>query len=79
MQQLYRVGFFKKLLDSTGHPYNTRQGTVEVRGDAEICVIEEARRKFAAANDITHWSMRADYEVVESIADGPDPTRRSVL
>jgi hypothetical protein len=69
MQQLYRVGFFKKLVDSTGHPYDVRQGTVEVRGGTETYAIEEARREFAAMNDVSHWSLRADYELAESIAD----------
>ncbi len=47
MKQLYRVSFFKKLTDSTGHPVDVIQGAVEVDGDRKSRAINAARRKFA--------------------------------
>jgi hypothetical protein len=41
MGHLYRVSFFKKLTDSTGHPFDVSQGIVEVRGDT-LRILTEA-------------------------------------
>jgi hypothetical protein len=65
MEQIYRVSFFKRLTDSTGHPADACQGAVEVSAPAEGRAIEVARLKFAECADVSLWSMRADYETAE--------------
>jgi hypothetical protein len=62
MEQIYRVSFYKRLTDSTGHPVDACQGAVEVSAPAEGRAIEVARLKFAECADVSLWSMRADYE-----------------
>jgi hypothetical protein len=69
MGHLYRVDFFKKLVDSTGHPFDVPQGIVEVRGDTKSHAIEKARRKFAQIKSVRDWSLRADYEVVNAVTE----------
>jgi hypothetical protein len=68
MKQIYRVSFFKKLTDSTGHPVDACQGTVEVRAPTQDCAIDLARHRFAALKDVGSWSLRADYETAELLA-----------
>lgn len=65
MEQFYRVSFFKKLTDSTGHAVDARQGAVRVSASSEDRAIEAARLKFAELKDVSTWSLRADYEKVE--------------
>jgi hypothetical protein len=62
MEQIYRVSFFKKLTDSTGHPVDACQGSVEVSAPTENRAIEVARLRFAELKDVSIWSLRADYE-----------------
>jgi hypothetical protein len=62
MEKTYHVSFFKTLTDSTGHPFNPCQGTVEVHAPDESCAIAIARKKFAELKDVGVWSLRADYE-----------------
>jgi hypothetical protein len=65
MRQVYRVSFFKKLVDSTGHPFEPCQGVVDIRAIHQERAIKNARLKFAEIKDVCDWSLRADYETVE--------------
>jgi hypothetical protein len=62
---IYHISFFKRLTDSTGHPVDACQGTVEVRASSEDRAIDAARSRFAALEEVCIWSLRADYEKVE--------------
>ncbi|MBV9249292.1 MAG: hypothetical protein JO227_08625 [Acetobacteraceae bacterium] len=68
MEPNYRVSFYKKLVDSTGHPVDAVQGAVEVRAPSEQQAVELARPRFAELGHVRVWSLRADYATVESIA-----------
>ena len=61
MEQIYGVSFFKRLVDSTGHPCAPEQGTVEVHAASEDEAVRLARLKFAKMKDVCSWSLRADY------------------
>ena len=76
MEQIYRMSFYKRLTDSTGHPVDACQGAVEVKAPAEDRAIEVARLKFAECADIDLWSMRAAYETAELL---PSRKRASSL
>jgi hypothetical protein len=65
MARTYRVSFFKRLADSTGHPVEAWQGSVEIVAPNRPCAIEAARRKFAEAGHVGTWSLRADYDEAE--------------
>jgi hypothetical protein len=65
MAQIYRVSFFKRLTDSNGHPVDACQGAVEVSASSEDRAVNMARLKFAELEDISIWSLRADYEKAE--------------
>ena len=65
MAHKYRVSFFKRLADSTGHEVEACQGTVEVSAPNRQRAIEQARERFAANERIGVWSLRADYEKAE--------------
>ena len=67
MEQIYRVSFFKKLVDDYGHPADACQGVIEVHAPSREKAIERARRKFAKAAKIPDWSLHADYEVAEAL------------
>jgi hypothetical protein len=67
MEQDYRVSFFKKLVDSTGHPANAWQGVVAVRAINPEAAGTAAKRMFAKSRDVKDWSLRADYEIVEPL------------
>jgi acetyl-CoA carboxylase carboxyltransferase component len=80
--RVYRVSFFKRLSDSTGHQFSARQGTVDVQAGNEDAAIGIARQKFALLEDINLWSLRADYEEVELLPDRkrlPDDTPHRLL
>jgi hypothetical protein len=68
MDHVYRIAFFKRLTDSTGHPANPCQGVVEVRASSEDRAIELARRRFAELAGVSTWSFRADYETIELLS-----------
>lgn len=76
MDSIYRVSFFKKLTDSTGHPASPCQGTIDVRASCEEVAIESARRQFAELADVAGWWLRADYEEVELL---PARKRASIV
>jgi hypothetical protein len=65
MEKTYRVSFFKRLFDSTGHLFNPCQGSVEVRATNDACAVAIARKKFAELKGVGVWSLRADYDKVE--------------
>ena len=65
MEQIYRVSFFKRLVDDYGHPVDACQGVIELHASSKERAIEGARRKFAKATNISEWSLHADYDVAE--------------
>ena len=65
----YKVSFFKKLTDSTGHQFDVLQGRVDVHSDRKSRALRKARLRFAGLKNVVEWSLRADYEKVELIAD----------
>jgi hypothetical protein len=67
MANIYRVSFFKTILDSTGHRADPCQGIVEVRGKTRDAAVESARQRFAELKGISSWSLYADYDVVEEL------------
>ena len=67
MGHSYRISFFKSLVDSTGHPVDACQGIVEVDAADQEHAIKAARRTFARLKDVGKWSLRADYETVETM------------
>ena len=62
MARTYRVSFFKRLADSTGHTVEACQGSVEIAAPSRPRAIEAARREFAEVGHVGLWSLRADYE-----------------
>jgi hypothetical protein len=68
MQQPYRVTFFKKLVDSTGHPVDAIQGSVELDASDTRSAMDRARVAFAERKQVGNWSLRADYMNVEPLA-----------
>lgn len=62
MVQKYQVSFFKRLADSTGHPVDACQATIEVAAPNKQQAIEAARLWFAECAQIGDWWLRADYE-----------------
>lgn len=80
MVRQYRVSFFKRLADSTGHMVDACQATVEVSAPSKQRAIDTARRRFAEAAHVGSWSLRADYETaVPAHARTARPTRRKAL
>jgi hypothetical protein len=70
MNQLYRICFFKKLVDSTGHPVDACQDDLKILASAQERAIDDARVMFAKRREIPHWSLHADYETVELLPEG---------
>ena len=68
MTDIYRVDFFKQVTDSTGHPFEAHQGTIEIDAIDQGQAIALAREKFAEAKDVPVWWLRADYEKVEPLS-----------
>jgi len=77
LTQIYRVSFFKNLVDSYGHPVDACQGVVEVRAPSEDRALELARQRFAKLKYVRSWSLRADYEKVELLASRKRIAKRS--
>ncbi len=74
MDQIYRVSFFKRLVDDYGHPVDACQAVIELYASSRERAIEGARRKFAKASNIPDWSLHADYAAAEVL---PGPKRVS--
>jgi hypothetical protein len=68
MQQPYRVTFFKRLVDSTGHPVDAVQGEVELDASNTESAMDDARLAFAERKQVSNWLLRADYMNVELLA-----------
>ncbi len=80
MDHLYRVSFFKRLIDSNGRPVDACQGAVEVRAPGKDHAVNLARHRFAEVKDVADWSLRADYEELELVPSrkrGPKRARRN--
>jgi len=68
MDTTYRVSFYKKLINDTGHPVEPCQGVVEVHGKDRKCAIENAKHRFAELKGVTDWSLYADYAIAKAVA-----------
>ncbi|MCL2429841.1 MAG: hypothetical protein FWD12_11465 [Alphaproteobacteria bacterium] len=69
MDPVYRVSFFKYLLNSTGRPFEVLQASIEVHAPDNDQAIDRARSKFAELEGVASWSLRADYARIELLAD----------
>lgn len=57
----YRVRFIKHIYDSTGHPHDSVEGTVEVRqAKSQDRAVTAAQRRFERQKGIPSWSLYAD-------------------
>ena len=65
MTPIYRVSFFKKICDSTGHEFDVLQGAIEVHAESSGSAVQAARREFAKLKNVGQWAMRADREQAE--------------
>ena len=65
MKPIYRVSFFKKVADSTGHLFNPVQGAIGVRAENANRAVELARLEFAKQKQVGSWTLRADSEHAE--------------
>jgi hypothetical protein len=73
MEPVFRVSFFKKLVDSYGHPVDACQGIVEMHAQNSERAVKDARAKFEELTKVSDWSLRADYQSVEVL-----PVRKRV-
>lgn len=64
---IYRVAFFKTVQDSTGHPHNCCQGTIDVNAENEESAIASASRRFAELGGVEDWRLRAERAQVEAL------------
>ncbi|HUN44001.1 MAG TPA: hypothetical protein VMU81_27225 [Acetobacteraceae bacterium] len=67
MDAIYRVSFYKKLTDDTGHPAEPCQGVVEVHEKNRKCAIEVAKQRFAELKGATDSSAFADYAIAKAV------------
>ena len=67
MERIYRVAFYKRLVDSNGHPVDACQAVLDVRGPNKERAIRDARLRFAELSGVGRWSLRADYETVQAL------------
>ena len=67
MERTYRVAFYKRLVDSNGHPFDACQAVFELRAPNKERAITAARLRFAQLNGVGRWSLRADYETVAAL------------
>jgi hypothetical protein len=65
MTPIYRVSFFKKICDSTGHEFDVLQGAIEVHAESSGSAVQTARGEFAQLKNVGQWTMRADHEQAE--------------
>jgi hypothetical protein len=79
MEPIYRVSFFKTLVDSTGHPVDACQGVIEVHAPSEERAIDEARIEFAKLKQVMTWRLRADYAKAERLCERWPVVRRHKL
>ena len=65
--QRFRVKFFKKVADATGHEHKMCQREFDVEAQSEGDAIDEAKSLFSTAEDGGDWNLRADVIEVEVI------------
>jgi hypothetical protein len=71
-EKLFCVRFLKDLEDSSGHVHKCVQGEVEIAAIDMPRAVEIARLRFAEQTQVPHWTLRADYEVVECLPANPE-------
>lgn len=76
VKQTYRISFFKKLLDSTGHPVDACQASLEIKAASQERAIETARQVFAEESHIPAWFLYADYHTVELLGSSRERSRQ---
>ena len=65
--QRYRVKFFKKVADATGHEHKMCQREFDIEAESEAAAVEEGKALFSTAEHSSEWSLRADSIEVETI------------
>ena len=74
MQGIYRVAFYKRLVDSNGHTVDASQAVLEVSGPNKERAITDARLRFAELNGVGRWSLRAQSRPHKRLM--PQPRKR---
>lgn len=68
----YRVSFFNDLLNSYGTAARICQRTIEIRrARSPDRALEAAKRRFARAEKVCHWDLRARLFEVQAVPDAP--------
>ena len=75
MQGIYRVAFYKRLVDSNGHPVDACQAVLDVCGPNKERAIRDASLRFAELSGVGRWSLRADYETVQALNGAASQTK----
>lgn len=70
-ESIFRVRFYKDLPDSKGHTHKCIQGEVQTAAPDQPSAVVVARLRFAKQTGVTNWSLRADYETVETLPTYP--------
>jgi hypothetical protein len=67
----YRVRFFKRLCDDTGHPHKCLEGVVDIRRARDSDrALRAAKRRFERVKRIPRWDMYADAIEIDFEQDG---------
>jgi hypothetical protein len=56
----YVITFFKRLVDSEGHPFKTTQAEIELDDSSPQQAVEHAIERFAEARHVHDWTLHAD-------------------
>jgi hypothetical protein len=73
----YRVSFFNDLVNCYGRAAQVWQRTIEIhRARSEDRALEAAKRRFARAEKVACWDLRARRFEVEAIEEAPAPRGR---
>lgn len=63
---LYKVRFFKNLVNSDGHPFGCLQRTIEIRRARSAArAVRAAERRYARLHRVPDWKLYADTFEVE--------------
>jgi hypothetical protein len=65
---LFRVRFYKNLVDSSGHTHRCLQGQVELSEQDETTAVAAAQVIFALHKRVEDWSFRADFTIVQRMS-----------
>ena len=68
----FRVRFVKDLMDSSGHSHECIQGEFEIAAASIPEAAKLARERFAERHGVSHWSLHADYEIVDRLSGEAD-------